>query len=488
MNQDLQAALLEKALRELERRSRDKQDSLISFIKYFFKEELNKEFQVNWHHELIEEKLKGVLDGTTTRLMINIPPGSGKTELITKCFPVWAMGLRPDIRIITTGYSAALTQNFGAEARDYYKSNTFKKVFPRRSGVRSDQDTKGLWRTNAGGQYLATGTGGSITGHRANCFIIDDPIKPDDAESDVKRTAVNRWYDNTVLSRLFNPNTDAVIIVMQRTHEDDLCGYLLDKAQNGAGEVFDHISVQAIAEIQEAFRDAGESYHEDRFPLTALEKIRSNDPVVFSTQYQQEPVNKDTQEFHEEFFRYYEEIPKGLRTFTVVDPAFKQQKHNDETAIVTGGFRDDELYILEVTHGRYNATQLIDKVIYHGLKWHPEKIGVEGFQAQTVLGQWLTKTMKDRQLYVPVDEIMQKGSKEEKIRGLQGPIRHGKVFWKKDMQALETQLKKFPRGRHDDIIDAVQMLFHFYKVQPSVDDKDFNLQVQYDHLGRPIFT
>lgn len=484
----LNAAILEKALREQERRHQPERDSLIKFIEYFFQNELGKTFDTNWHHYLIEEHLQKVLTGEITRLIISIPPGAGKTELITKCFPVWAMGKRPDIEIIVTGYSASLTQNYGAQARDYYNSDTYGKVFPRRTPLREDQNTKALWKNEDGGQYLATGTGGSITGNRANIFVIDDPLKPDEAKSDVKRESINKWYDNTVLSRLYNANKDAVIIVHQRTHENDLTGYLLEKQLKGTGEEWTHLVVKAIAEEDEKHRKLGESYHEERVPLTALEKIQKNDPNVFSSQYQQEPVNKDNQEFHEEFFKYYQEPPLNMRVFTVVDPAFKTKQENDETSIVTGGFVGDTLYILELTHGRFNASELVAKTIFHLKKWRSEKLGVEGVAAQTVLAQWLKKTMTEEKVYVPVDEITQKGDKESKIRGLQGPIQHGKILWKPEMFALENQLKKFPRGKHDDIIDSVQMLYYFYTIQPNVTMPDYNFRIEYDELGRPIFN
>lgn len=484
-------AKIELAKRELEKRHKDKQDGLLLFITYFFEKELNKNFQVAPHHREIEEALQKVLTGEITRLMINIPPGSAKTELITKCFPVWAEGKRPDVRIIATGYSAQLTQSYGAEARDYYRSDTYRSVFPRCSPIRDDQDTKGLWKTEAGGQYLATGVGGSITGNRANIFLIDDPIKPDEALSDVKRAAVNRWYDNTVLSRLFNPNTDAVIIVMQRTHEDDLCGYLMEKEKK-TGEKWHKIIVPAIQYDNEGQEV---SYHPERFPLSALKKIQSNSPTEFSTQYQQEPVNKETQEFHEEFFTHYEEVPKKengqpvpMRVFTVVDPAFKTKKENDETAIITGGFIKDELYILEVTHGRLLADDVNKKIIYHALKWRPEKIGVEGYQAQTVMAQWLAKTLKEHNIYAPVEEITQRGDKEEKIRGLQSPIRSKKIKWRKEEFALEHQFKKFPRGVHDDIIDCLQMLYHFYTIQPNTETNNTGFEIQYNELGQPVFN
>lgn len=481
----LNQILLEKALREQEKRRSKERESLTCFIEYFFRKELNKPFETNWHHKEIEAALLKVLSGEITRLIINIPPGSGKTELITKCFPVWAMGKKEDFKVIATGYSATLTQSYGAEARDYYKSDTYLEVFPRRQAIREDQDTKGLWKTEKGAQYLATGVGGSITGNRANCFIIDDPLKPDEAYSDVKREAVNRWYDNTVLSRLFNADKDSVIIVMQRTHEEDLCGYLLSKPN---GEKWHVISVKAIAESDEPHRQTGESYHETRMPLTALEKVKSNDPTAFTTQYQQEPINKDTQLFHEEFFTYYEEPPKNLHIFTVIDPAFKTKKENDETAIITGGFLHDELYILEITHGRYNASDLISKAVYHANKWKPLKIGVEAFAAQTVLAQWLKKTLNENSNFTPIEEIRQTGDKITKIRILDAPLRQKKIKWKITETALETQLKKFPRGAHDDIIDTLQMLYSMYAVKQKPAENYQPLHVQYDALGRPTYN
>lgn len=487
-----QLALREKAIRELERRHQKESDNLVSFIEYYFKEELNKPFFANWHHKVIAEALQKTLTGEITRLIINIPPGSGKTEMVTKSFPVWTFGKIPEAQFIVTGYSAKLTQSFGSQARDYYRSDAFKKVFPRRPEIRDDQDTKGLWKNTKGGQYLATGTAGSITGNRANWFIIDDPIKPDEADrSDVKREAVNQWYDNTVLSRLFNADKDVVIIVMQRTHENDLCGHLLEKMEDGTGENWDVISIPAIATEDDGFREYGDSYHEERVPLTALEKIRGNNPVAFSTQYQQDPVDKESQEFHEEFFKYYEELPKHadrlMQIFTVIDPAFKQKQHNDESAIITGGFLQDELYILEITHGRFVASDLIDKIVYHARKWKPRKIGIEGYAAQTVLAQFLKKALTENKLFVPVDEIIQKGDKESKIRELQGPIRYGKILWRKEMTALEDQFRKFPRGKHDDIIDTLQMLYTQYLVPPKGTTYTPEFQIKYDHMGRPIY-
>ena len=485
----LKEALKEKAIRELEARYEPQRRSLVSFIQYFFEEELHKPFMVNWHHELIEEKLKMVLEGKITRLIINIPPGSGKTELITKCFPVWALGNNQGLYVISTGYSASLTQQFGSQAKDYYSSKVFKRVFPRATPIRSDIKSKGFWQNEYGGRYYATGVEGSITGHRANIFIIDDPIKPDEADkSDIKREAVNTWYDNTVLSRLFNPEKDAVIIVAQRTHENDLPGYLLEKMEND-GEEWVHINVPALAEEDDGFRKQGESYHRERFSENALHLVRKSDPQVFSTQYQQQPFSKLTQEFHEEFFKYYDEMPgMHLRTFTVVDPAFSKSKRADQTSIMTGGFDGDKLYVLEYTVGKFDGAELVEKVLYHARKWKPEKIGIESVQAQTLLIQSVKNTAKERGLLLNVVDIKSRQTKEERIRELQNPIRHGKILWRKDMHQLEQQLLRFPRGRHDDIIDSLSMLYEIHNPGFATKFRRSLIKPTYDRLGRPRYN
>jgi len=481
-----QIAIKEKAKRELLKRHKNKQENLTEFIKYFFKHEKGKDFDDNWHYDLIASKLNQVLTGDCTRLIINIPPGSGKTELITKCFPVWALGKNPKLQICATGYSTSLTQTYSQEARDYYKSKTFARVFPRIPKLRKDQDTKEWWTNEEGGGYYATGCGGSITGRRFNIFIIDDPIKPDEAESDVKRIGINNWYENTVLSRLFNPLKDAVIIIMQRTHDDDLCGHLIGKMEEGTGEKWDMIILPAIAEEDHVpYRMQGEALQANRYPIEALDTIKQSlGAVNFSCQYQQRPLSKETQEIHEEWFKYYDFMEAG-RVFTACDPAFSKKLGSDETSIISARFVEDRMYILEYSHGKFDPAELEDKLIYHIKKWCPEKIGIESFQAQSMILFSLKNRLKKENIYTTtVEEIRQSGDKDTKIRRLIPLYRNGLIFHKPGMDELEKQLLQFPRGKHDDIIDSEQMLYDLYALQPNTNSFQ-RVRIEYDQFGRP---
>jgi len=472
-------AIKEKAIRELEKRHKDKHESLMSFIAYFFKEELKKDFVLNWHYNIIANELEELRNGVTKKLIINVPPRTWKTELITKSFPIWLLWQQPNHKFIVSWYSSTLTQNFSSQARDYFQSNTFKKIFPRRSKIKEDQNTKELWELNAWGYYYAVWSGWSITWYGADTFIIDDPIKPDEAESDIIRTWINNWFWNTVISRLNNMAKWNIIIIMQRVHWDDLCGHLLEDMKKGTGYDWKLLSFPAIAEKDEYFdikwniysRKEWETLDIERMPIEALKKIKETMwNVYFSTQYQQNPIDKDSQEFHEEWFKYYENIWGG-RIFTAVDPAFTKKDSADDSAIITAMFLEDKMYILEYTIWKFDPGELIDKMIYHIQKWNPEKIGIESFNAQVTISFSLRNELEKKNIYCPIEEIRQQWDKEAKIRRLIPLYRNWLIFHKRDMDFLENQLKQFPRWRHDDLIDAEQMLYDMYTLQPNTTQK-----------------
>lgn len=473
-------------IRELESRTEKYRNNLVEFMKYHFKKEKNREFFDEWVHHEIAKELQNVIDGKTTRLIINIPPRHGKTSLITEYFPNWALWHRPNLEIISTGYSSTLTQWFSQNAKDIYKSKTFNEVFPRRTPIRTDQDTKEYWKNESWWSYYATGTSGSITGKWANIFIIDDPIKPDEADSDIIRLWVNNWFDNTVTSRLNNPLKDAIIIIMQRTHENDLCGHLIEQMEKWYGEEWKVLSFPAIAIENEEHRQIWEALCPKRFPVEALEVLRQGRDDQFECQYQQNPVSERLQEFHKEWFRYYQQIPQWGRIFTTVDPAFSKKKTADQTVITTVKFIEDTMYILEQTCWKYNPDEMEDEIMRHAKVWNPETIWVEAFQAQTVVAFSLNNRLKKEKLYIPVEEIKQKQDKKAKIRALVPLYRNWLIYHNYDMQTLEEQLIKFPRWRHDDAPDGLQMALYLYELQPNTHHIYKMPEVKYDRFGMPF--
>lgn len=388
-------------------------------------------------------------------------------------------------------YSSWLSQDNSADCRAIYESDTYRSVFPRISLLKDDQNTKQHRETIAGWQYYASGATGTITGKWCDIMVIDDPLKPDDAMSDVVRVGVNNNFHNTLVSRLNNKTEWAIVIIMQRLHDDDLCWHLID-LEDQWGEIRDKLIIQGIAEDDEDHRKAGESFFEKRFPLSILNQIKRQDAQVFSSQYQQQPTNKETQEFHQEWFRYHwtEALPTPwwLRIFTTVDPAFKLSQSNDESCIMTAWFIGDKCYILEYTAGRVDAMKMQDKIIYHIRKRKPEKIGIEAFQAQTMIKTFLVNELQKQWLYCDIEEIRQTGDKLSKLRKLVPLYKQWMIYHKYDMETLENQLIKFPRWKHDDIIDALQMLYDMYQLVPN--NRAFKQQfyIDYDPNWNPIYN
>lgn len=480
----------ELACRLLEEKLKLQRESLYEFLIYYWKTEKKISIDENWHIKLICDKLEDVFYGRTKRLMINVPPRSLKTEIVSRIFPARCLGKRNEIKFMWISYSSGLAQDNSWDCRAIYQSDTYKTVFPRSNPLKDDQNTKQHRENTLWWQYYASWATGTITGKWCDIMVIDDPLKPDDAMSDVVRVWVNNNFHNTLVSRLNNKTEWAIVIIMQRLHDDDLCWHLIEQEQNW-GEKRDKLVIKWIAEEDEEHRKQGESFFEKRFPLDILTQIKLQDQQAFSSQYQQEPTNRETQEFHEERFKYHwtdsNPTPYWLRIFTTVDPAFKLSQSNDESCIMTAWFIDDKCYILEYSAGRVDATTMQDKIIHHIKKWNPEKVGIEAYQAQTMIKTFLVNEMQKQWLYCDIEEIRQTGDKLSKLRKLLPLYRGWLIYHKIWMDELELQLKKFPRGKHDDIIDALQMLYDMYSLQPNSIVSRSNFNISYDMNWNPIY-
>lgn len=179
----------------------------------------------NWHLDAICHALEQVRLGKTRRLIINLPPRSLKSVIASVAFPAFVLGHQPSKRIICVSYAQDLATKHSNDFRALIGTGWYRRLFPQtRPSVR--KNTEAEIQTTANGMRLATSIGGTLTGRGGSLIIIDDPIKPADALSTSTREACNKWYSNTLLSRLDNKVEGAVVIVMQRVHMDDLVGYV----------------------------------------------------------------------------------------------------------------------------------------------------------------------------------------------------------------------------------------------------------------------
>ena len=183
---------------------------------------------VNWHLEVIAAKLTAVREGKIRRLIINMPPRHLKSLMASIAFPAWCLGHDPSAQILCVSYAQDLADKLARDCRGIMMSPWYRQLFstrlaPQRQAVQE-------FITTRQGYRLATSTGGVLTGRGADIILIDDPLKPDEALSDTQRQGCNEWYDHTLYSRRNNKQHGAIVIIMQRLHEDDLVGHVLGQA------------------------------------------------------------------------------------------------------------------------------------------------------------------------------------------------------------------------------------------------------------------
>jgi hypothetical protein len=183
-----------------------------------------------WHVEAIAWRLERVRRGEVRQLIINMPPRSLKSIAASVAFPAFVLGRDPSRRIICVSYSADLAKKHSNDFRAVIESPWYRSAFPNtRIGPFKNSETE--IELTMRGFRLATSVGGTLTGRGGDIIVIDDPLKPDDALSETKQTAANQWFTNTLLSRLDDKRTGAIVVVMQRVHIDDLTGFLLSQSE-----------------------------------------------------------------------------------------------------------------------------------------------------------------------------------------------------------------------------------------------------------------
>ena len=352
-------------------------------------------FQPNWHLEAIAYALEKVRTGEVTRLVINAPPRSLKSNIVSVAFPAYMLGLQPHLKIFGISYGTDLAAKLASDFRSIVKSGWYRRAFPKMQISRSaDFDTY----TTSRGYRRSTSVNAAITGLGGDCFIVDDPQKAADAQSDALRKQVNNWFSGTLISRLDNKKSGSIILLQQRVHLHDLTGYVLEKAG------WMHLNLPAISEDDETIaigpgrfhhRHAGEALHPEREPLSILEHIRTDlGPDLFAAQYQQRPAPTGGLMIRREWLRYYDEAPKRTYCSNVVqswDTAAKGGAQNDWSVCTTWLLEDNYYYLLDLTRGRFEYPQLRDTAIALAQRFEPQTILIEDASTGISLAQELQR-------------------------------------------------------------------------------------------------
>ena len=428
---------------------------LYFFSRWMFQQRRGYAWQRAAHHKLICDALMRVFRGECTRLIINIPPRYSKTELAVVCFIAWALGQVPDAEFIHTSYSAPLAINNSAAIRALVQHEAYREIFP---GFQLATEATHHWKTTRGGVMYATGMEGTITGFGAGkmrpgfggAIIIDDPHKADEAKSDVVRGGVIDNFQTTLESRKNSPETP-IILIMQRLHEADLAGWLLD---GGNGEKWEHLCLPV-------WNPDGTPLWPEKHNAETLALMERASPYVFAGQYRQMPAPPGGALFQPDMIQTIDALPAGV-TRWVRGWDLGSTTNGDYTAGgLIGAMPDGRFVIADMAHMQ-ETPHVRDAAIKN-------IVAGDGHMVEQSLPQDPGQAGKSQIAYM-VSELAgyrvhtstETGDKTTRAEPLSSQVNVGNVLmlrapWNKP---LIEEMRMFPNGKFDDQVDSLGRAFN----------------------------
>lgn len=420
------------------------------------------------HLARLDDELIRIATARNKRLIVEMPPRHGKSQLCSVYFPAWYLGVYPERRVIMTSATGELAETYSVQSRDL-----LVEYGPRDFGVqvRSDIHARKRWELTAGGGLRAAGTATAIMGQGADLFIIDDYVgHPEEAFSESQRRKVLDWYMSTASTRLTPEG--AVVVIATRWHPEDLIGCLLADAERG-GEQWTRLRFPALAEENDPLgRRPGETLWPERFSQEWMEQrrasyIRGGYEWLWSALYQQVPSDAIDGEFPSSYFSdpdlWFDDWPPEEEIVWRVlslDPSKGKTDSADYSAFVRLAVTRDLKIYVEADLARRNALRIVEEGLEHIRQFNPHVFGVEINQFQEVLADLFWREAAARGILVNVKGINSTTNKAVRIRmRLTEPLARGWFRFRRGAgtELLVQQLKEFPSGRYDDGPDALEM-------------------------------
>jgi predicted phage terminase large subunit-like protein len=427
-------------------------ESFLDFINHVYPG-----YKVGPHHLKLIQIFEDIAAGKKKRVIVNIAPRHGKSELISYLAPAWFLGKYPQKKIIMGSHTADLAVNFGRRVRNLVGSEAYKGIFPQVE-LQSDSKSASRWGTNFNGEYFAIGVGGALAGRGADLFIIDDPHSEQEAKTgraDVFLPAWE-WFQSGPLQRLMPGG--AIIIVMTRWSKLDLTGMIVQQTERN-----EDVDPWEVVEFP-AIKEDGEALWPEFWDVEELlAKKAALDIRYWNAQYMQKPTSEEGALIKREWWQIWDKDTPPECEFIIMslDAAQEATNRADYNALTTWGvFYNEEtqnfaIILLNAIKKRMEYPELKKLVLEEYKEWQPDAFMVEKKSNGSALYQ------EFRRMGVPVGEFTPgKGQdKIARVNAVSDLFASGIVFAPDHRWAKEVieECNDFPAGTNDDLVDSTTL-------------------------------
>ena len=433
-----------------------RQNTFLDFVNHVYPG-----YKVGAHHEKLARIFEEIAQGKKKRVIVNIAPRHGKSELISYLAPAWFLGKYPHKKIIMASHTADLAVNFGRRVRNLVGSDPYKDIFP---GVELQADSKSAsrWGTNYNGEYFAIGVGGALAGRGADLFIIDDPHSEQDAKLGKPEVFLPawEWFQSGPIQRLMPGG--AIIVVMTRWSKLDLTGQIINQMVKN-----DEVDEWEVVEFPAIIEDKGgneASLWPEFWPLEELQsKKAALDIRYWNAQYLQNPTSEEGALIKRDWWQIWEEENPPPCEFIIMTLDAAQEKNNrsDYNALTTWGvFFNEEvdnynIILLNAVKERLEFPELKELCLEEYREWEPDSFIVEKKSNGAALYQ------EFRRMGIPVGEFTPgKGQdKISRVNAVSDLFRSG-IVWAPDRRWAKEVIEEcndFPSGANDDLVDSTTL-------------------------------
>jgi predicted phage terminase large subunit-like protein len=432
-------------------------------------------YQHNWHIDLIAEYLESCTRGEIKRLIINMPPRYLKSISVSVAWPAWLLGRNPSEQIMVASYADNLSIKLSTDCRLVLQSSWYRDIFPG-TVITGDQNEKRKFVTTQRGHRIATTVGSSIIGEGGNILIVDDPVNAMQALSETERERANLWFDQAYSTRLNDKKNGVMVLVMQRLHQNDLTGHLLEKGG------WEHLVIPKVAEKRtiidfgrvKRVLEPGDVLHPARQSADDIEREKqAMGSYAFAAQCQQRPTPAEGGIFKREWFlERYDTRREVYRSITQSwDTAHKASEINDPSVCTTWGETESGYHLLHVLVQRMEYPELKRVAINHAEAWAVDALLIE----DKASGQSLIQDLR-RESKLPVIAIQPQGDKVTRASVVSPTVEAGRVILPKQAQWLsdfEDEIFSFPNAAHDDQVDSVSQFLAWAKNKADAQPQNY---------------